>query len=164
MAEVEFQQATKAYAGTEAPAVDALDLEIRDGELMVLVGPSGSGKSTALRMLAGLEEGDAGAVGVGERDGTGDAPEDRDVAMGFQNYAPYPHPHVAPNLRFPLKMAPVRGAERDGRVREIAELLALPAFLGRKPAQLSGGQRQGVAMGGAITREPAVFLMDEPLS
>jgi multiple sugar transport system ATP-binding protein len=164
MSEVRFEQATKLYAGNDAAAVDALDLEIHDGELMVLVGPSGSGKSTALRMLAGLEEVDAGAVWIGESDVTDVPAKDRDVAMVFQNYALYPYLDVAANLAFPLRMARVKGAERDRRVREIAELLELTPFLGRKPSQLSGGQRQRVAMGRAIIREPAVFLMDEPLS
>jgi multiple sugar transport system ATP-binding protein len=164
MAEVHFMQASKLYGGTEAPAVDALDLHIDDGELMVLVGPSGSGKSTALRMLAGLEEVDAGAVFIGERDVTDDPPKERDVAMVFQNYALYPYLDVAANLAFPLKMARVKGPERDRRVRAIAEMLDLTPFLARKPSQLSGGQRQRVAMGRAIIREPAVFLMDEPLS
>jgi multiple sugar transport system ATP-binding protein len=164
MAEVRFEQASKLYGGTEAPAVDALDLEIGDGELMVLVGPSGSGKSTALRMLAGLEEVDAGAVWIGDRDVTDDPPKARDVAMVFQNYALYPYLDVAANLAFPLKMARVKRSERDRRVQEIAEMLDLLPFLARKPAQLSGGQRQRVAMGRAIIREPAVFLMDEPLS
>ncbi len=164
MAEVRFEQATKLYAGTDAPAVDALDLGISDGELMVLVGPSGSGKSTALRMLAGLEEVDAGAVFIGEDDVTDIPAKDRDVAMVFQNYALYPYLDVAANLAFPLKMARVKATERERRVREIAELLELTQFLARKPAQLSGGQRQRVAMGRAIIREPAVFLMDEPLS
>jgi len=164
MAEVRFEQATKLYAGSDEPAVDALDLAIGDGELMVLVGPSGSGKSTALRMLAGLEEVDAGAVWIGDHDVTDDPAKDRDVAMVFQNYALYPYLDVAANLGFPLKMAGVKGAERDRRVREIAELLDLTPYLERKPSQLSGGQRQRVAMGRAIIREPAVFLMDEPLS
>ena len=164
MAEVRFEQATKLYSGNDEPAVDALDLVVRDGELMVLVGPSGSGKSTALRMLAGLEEVDAGAVWIGDRDVTDDRPKDRDVAMVFQNYGLYPYLDVAGNLGFPLRMARVKGAERDRRVREIAELLDLTAFLSRKPAQLSGGQRQRVAMGRAIIREPSAFLMDEPLS
>jgi multiple sugar transport system ATP-binding protein len=164
MAEVRFEQATKLYSGNDEPAVDALDLDVRDGELMVLVGPSGSGKSTALRMLAGLEEVDAGAIWIGERDVTDDAPKDRDVAMVFQNYGLYPYLDVAGNLGFPLRMARVKGAERDRRVREIAELLDLTPFLSRKPAQLSGGQRQRVAMGRAIIREPSAFLMDEPLS
>ncbi|HEX5900991.1 MAG TPA: ABC transporter ATP-binding protein [Solirubrobacteraceae bacterium] len=164
MSEVRFEQATKLYAGNDEAAVDALDLQIRDGELMVLVGPSGSGKSTALRMLAGLEEVDAGAVWIGEDDVTDVAPKDRDVAMVFQNYALYPYLDVAANLAFPLKMTRVKRAERDRRVRETAELLDLTPYLERKPAQLSGGQRQRVAMGRAIIREPAVFLMDEPLS
>ena len=164
MSEVRFEHATKLYAGNDEAAVDALDLQIRDGELMVLVGPSGSGKSTALRMLAGLEEVDAGAVWIGEDDVTDVAPKDRDVAMVFQNYALYPYLDVAANLAFPLKMARVKGAERERRVRETAELLDLTPYLERKPAQLSGGQRQRVAMGRAIIREPAVFLMDEPLS
>ena len=164
MSEVRFEQATKLYAGNDEAAVDALDLQIGDGELMVLVGPSGSGKSTALRMLAGLEEVDAGAVWIGEDDVTDIPPKDRDVAMVFQNYALYPYLDVAANLAFPLKMARVKRAERDRRVRETAELLDLTPYLERKPGQLSGGQRQRVAMGRAIIREPAVFLMDEPLS
>src|SRR3954454_8157623 len=164
MAEVHYESATRIYPGTEAPAVDALELRIADGELMVLVGPSGSGKSTALRMLAGLEEGDAGTIWIGERDVTDDAPKERDVAMVFQNYALYPYLDVAANLAFPLKMARVKGAERDRRVREIAELLDLTPFLSRKPGQLSGGQRQRVAMGRAIIREPSAFLREEPLS
>jgi multiple sugar transport system ATP-binding protein len=164
MAEVEFHQATKAYSGTEAPAVDALDLEIRDGELMVLVGPSGSGKSTALRMLAGLEEIDAGSVLIGGEDVSDLPAKDRDIAMVFQNYSLYPYLDVAANIGFPLKMAGVKRGERDRRVRETAELLDLTAYLGRKPSQLSGGQRQRVAMGRAIVREPSAFLMDEPLS
>jgi multiple sugar transport system ATP-binding protein len=164
MSEVRFEQATKLYAGNDEAAVDALDLEVRDGELMVLVGPSGSGKSTALRMLAGLEEVDGGAVWIGEEDVTDVPAKNRDVAMIFQNYALYPYLDVAANLAFPLRMARVKGAERERRVRETAELLELTPFLGRKPSQLSGGQRQRVAMGRAIIREPAVFLMDEPLS
>jgi multiple sugar transport system ATP-binding protein len=164
MAEVRFDQATKVYPGTSEPAVDALDLDVRDGELIVLVGPSGSGKSTALRMLAGLEEVDAGAVFIGERDVTDLPAKDRDVAMVFQNYSLYPYLDVAANIAFPLKMAGVSRGERERRVREIAEMLDLVPFLGRKPSQLSGGQRQRVAMGRAIVREPAAFLMDEPLS
>jgi multiple sugar transport system ATP-binding protein len=164
MAEVRFELASKLYAGSDVPAVDALDMGVGDGELMVLVGPSGSGKSTALRMLAGLEEVDAGAVWIGGRDVTDDPPKARDVAMVFQNYALYPYLDVAANLGFPLKMARVKSAERTRRVRAIAELLDLVPYLERKPAQLSGGQRQRVAMGRAIIREPAVFLMDEPLS
>src|SRR3954454_7941536 len=164
MAEVHYESATKVYPGTDEPAVDARDLGARDGELMVLVGPSGSGKSTALRMLAGLEEGDAGTIWIGDRDVTDEAAKDRDVAMVFQNYSLYPYLDVAANIAFPLKMARVKAAERDRRVREVAELLDLTPFLARKPSQLSGGQRQRVAMGRAIVREPSVFLMDEPLS
>jgi multiple sugar transport system ATP-binding protein len=164
MAEVEFEQATKAYPGTAAAAVDALDLQVYDGELLVLVGPSGSGKSTALRMLAGLEDVDAGAVLIGGEDVTDLPAKDRDVAMVFQNYSLYPYLDVAANIAFPLKMAGVKKRERERRVHEIADLLDLTAYLGRKPSQLSGGQRQRVAMGRAIVREPSAFLMDEPLS
>ena len=141
-----------------------LDLRVADGELMVLVGPSGSGKTTALRMLAGLEEVDAGAIVLDGKDVTDVAPKDRDVAMMFQNYALYPYLDVAANIGFPLKMARVPKAERERRVAEAAELLELTEYLGRKPGQLSGGQRQRVAMGRAIVREPKAFLMDEPLS
>jgi len=164
MAEVRFQQATRVYPGSDTPALDALDLDIADGELMVLVGPSGSGKTTALRMLAGLEEVDAGAVYIGDRDVSDDAPKRRDVAMVFQNYALYPYLTVADNMAFPLRVAKVPRAQREARVREVAALLELTPFLERKPGQLSGGQRQRVAMGRAIVREPRVFLMDEPLS
>jgi multiple sugar transport system ATP-binding protein len=164
MASVRFDQATRVYPGTDVAAVDALDLEIADGEFLVLVGPSGSGKTTALRMLAGLEEVDAGAVWIGERDVTDLPPKQRDVAMVFQNYALYPYLTVAANIAFPLRVARVRKAERERRTREVAELLGLDPYLERKPGQLSGGQRQRVAMGRAIIREPSAFLMDEPLS
>src|SRR5438105_3487530 len=164
MAEVRYEQASRVYPGTDTPAVDALDLEIRDAEFVVLVGPSGSGKTTALRMLAGLEEVDAGGIFIGERDVTDLAPKDRDVAMVFQNYALYPYLTVAANIGFPLRIAKVARAERDRRVREVAAMLGLADYLERKPGQLSGGQRQRVAMGRAIIREPSVFLMDEPLS
>jgi multiple sugar transport system ATP-binding protein len=164
MAEIHFRQATRIYPGTEAPAVDALDLDIGAGEFMVLVGPSGSGKTTALRMLAGLEEVDVGAIYLGERDITDVPAKDRDLAMVFQNYALYPYLTVAANIGFPLKIAHVKKAERERRVREVAELLELTEYLGRKPGQLSGGQRQRVAMGRAIVRQPKAFLMDEPLS
>jgi len=157
-------QATRIYPGTEKPAVDALDLHIQDGEFMVLVGPSGSGKTTALRMLAGLEEVDAGAVMIGARDVTDLAPKERDVSMVFQNYALYPYLTVGANIGFPLRIAKVKKAVREQRVREVAKLLGLEEYLDRKPAQLSGGQRQRVAMGRAIIRLPSVFLMDEPLS
>jgi len=164
VADVRFEQATRVYPGTSVPAVDALDLHISDGELMVLVGPSGSGKSTALRMIAGLEEVDSGGIWVGGRDVTYVAPKDRDVAMVFQNYALYPYLTVAANIAFPLKMAKVPKRERELKVREVADLLGLGELLERKPSQLSGGQRQRVAMGRAIIRSPQVYLMDEPLS
>jgi multiple sugar transport system ATP-binding protein len=164
MADVKYEQATRIYPGTDAPAVDGLDLHVGDGELMVLVGPSGSGKTTALRMLAGLEEIDAGSVYIGGRDVSDLAPKKRDVAMVFQNYALYPYLTVADNIGFPLKIAKVKKAERQRRIREVAKLLGLEEYLGRKPGQLSGGQRQRVAMGRAIIRLPSVFCMDEPLS
>ena len=164
MAEVRYVQATRLYPGTDAPAVDALDLDVHDGEFMVLVGPSGSGKTTALRMLAGLEEVDAGAVYIGDRDVSDVPPKDRDVSMVFQNYALYPYLTVAANIGFPLRIAKVKKAEREKRVQEVAKLLGLSEYLERKPGQLSGGQRQRVAMGRAIVRVPSVFLMDEPLS
>jgi multiple sugar transport system ATP-binding protein len=164
MAEVRYEGATRIYPGTDHPAVDALDLHIADGEFMVLVGPSGSGKTTALRMLAGLEEIDDGAVYIGARDVTYLAPKKRDVSMVFQNYALYPYLTVAANIAFPLKIAGVKKSVREARVREVAKMLGLEEYLERKPAQLSGGQRQRVAMGRAIIRIPSVFLMDEPLS
>ena len=164
MADVRYIQATKLYAGNEEPAVDALDLEIADGELMVLVGPSGSGKTTALRMLAGLEEVDAGNILIGERDVTDLQPKKRDIAMVFQNYALYPYLTVSENIAFPLRMAGVKKKERERKAAEVAKKLGLEGFLDRKPSQLSGGERQRVAMGRAIIRLPSVFLMDEPLS
>jgi len=164
VAEVRYVQATKLYAGSDRAAVDGLDLEIADGELMVLVGPSGSGKTTALRMLAGLEEVDAGAVLIGDRDVTDLPPKKRDIAMVFQNYALYPYLTVAQNIAFPLKMAGVKKEERERKAAEVATRLGLERFLDRKPSQLSGGERQRVAMGRAIIRLPSVFLMDEPLS
>ncbi len=164
MAEVRYVQASRLYPGTDVPAVDALDLDVQDGEFMVLVGPSGSGKTTALRMLAGLEEVDAGAVYIGARDVSDLPPKERDVSMVFQNYALYPYLTVAANIGFPLRIAKVRKAEREKRVKEVAKLLGLTEYLERKPGQLSGGQRQRVAMGRAIVRVPSVFLMDEPLS
>ena len=164
MADVRYVQATRIYPGNEEAAVDALELHIQDGEFMVLVGPSGSGKTTALRMLAGLEEVDAGAVMIGGRDVTDLPPKERDVSMVFQNYALYPYLTVAANIGFPLKIAKVKKTVREQRVREVAKLLGLEDYLERKPAQLSGGQRQRVAMGRAIIRLPSVFLMDEPLS
>jgi multiple sugar transport system ATP-binding protein len=164
MADVRFYEATRIYPGNDTPAVDALDLQVEDGEFMVLVGPSGSGKTTALRMLAGLEEIDAGAVLIGGRDVSDVPPKERDVSMVFQNYALYPYLTVAANIGFPLRVARVKKSVREKRVREVARLLGLEEYLERKPGQLSGGQRQRVAMGRAIVRLPKVFLMDEPLS
>jgi multiple sugar transport system ATP-binding protein len=164
MASVVFKDASRIYPGTTTPAVDKLNLTVNDGEFLVLVGPSGCGKSTSLRMLAGLEEIDTGAIYIGDRDVTNVAPKDRDIAMVFQSYALYPHMTVAENMGFALKIAGVAKEERDRRVLEAAKLLDLEPYLERKPKALSGGQRQRVAMGRAIVREPQVFLMDEPLS
>ena len=164
MASVTFEAASRIYPGTTAPAVDKLNLVVNDGEFLVLVGPSGCGKSTSLRMLAGLEEIDAGRILIGDKDVTNVAPKDRDIAMVFQSYALYPHMTVAENMGFALKIAGVAKDERDKRVRDAAKLLDLEPYLDRKPKALSGGQRQRVAMGRAIVREPQVFLMDEPLS
>jgi len=164
MATVTFDNATRVYPGSTRPAVDKLDLQIEDGEFLVLVGPSGCGKSTSLRMLAGLEEVNEGAIRIGDRDVTDVPPKDRDIAMVFQNYALYPHMTVAENMGFALKIAGVKKEERQQRVLEAAKLLDLEDYLGRKPKALSGGQRQRVAMGRAIVRSPQVFLMDEPLS
>ncbi|MFT4471668.1 ABC transporter ATP-binding protein [Arthrobacter sulfonylureivorans] len=164
MATVTFDHATRLYPGTEKPAVDSLNLEIADGEFLVLVGPSGCGKSTSLRMLAGLEDVNTGRILIGDRDVTDVPPKDRDIAMVFQNYALYPHMSVADNMGFALKIAGVSKEERAERVREAAKLLDLEEYLDRKPKALSGGQRQRVAMGRAIVRNPQVFLMDEPLS
>jgi len=164
MADVRFEGATRIYDGTDLPAVDALDLVISDGEFLVLVGPSGSGKTTALRMLAGLEQVDAGTIWIGDRDVTDMPPKQRDVAMVFQNYALYPYLTVAANIGFPLRVAHVPKAERAERVLAVAQMLGLEPYLERRPGQLSGGQRQRVAMGRAIIRQPRVFLMDEPLS
>ena len=164
MASVTFEAASRIYPGTTAPAVDKLNLVVNDGEFLVLVGPSGCGKSTSLRMLAGLEEIDAGRILIGDKDVTNVAPKDRDIAMVFQSYALYPHMTVAENMGFALKIAGKSKEERDKRVRDAAKLLDLEPYLDRKPKALSGGQRQRVAMGRAIVREPQVFLMDEPLS
>src|SRR4051794_322883 len=139
MAEVRYEQATRIYPGTDVPAVAGPDLDIGDGELLVLVGPSGSGKTTALRMLAGLEGVDGGAIFIGDRDVTDDPPKARDVAMVFQNYALYPYLSVAANIGFPLKIAGVKKAERERRVLAAAEMLGLVEYLTRKPGQLSGG-------------------------
>jgi len=164
MATVTYTQATRIYPGTQRPAVDHLDLEIGDGEFLVLVGPSGCGKSTSLRMLAGLEDVDEGSIHIDSRDVTHLPPKARDIAMVFQNYALYPHMTVYENMAFALKLRKTPKAEIDRRVKEAAALLQLEEYLSRKPKALSGGQRQRVAMGRAIVREPQVFLMDEPLS
>jgi multiple sugar transport system ATP-binding protein len=164
MASVTFDKATRLYPGSTRPAVDKIDLEVADGEFLVLVGPSGCGKSTTLRMLAGLEEVNDGRILIGDRDVTDVPPKDRDIAMVFQNYALYPHMTVAENMGFALKIAGVGKEDRAKRVLEAAKLLDLEPYLGRKPKALSGGQRQRVAMGRAIVRQPQVFLMDEPLS
>jgi multiple sugar transport system ATP-binding protein len=164
MATVTFQEATRTYPGTKRSAVDKLNLEIADGEFLVLVGPSGCGKSTTLRMLAGLEPIDSGSVFIGEDDVTMSAPRDRDIAMVFQSYALYPHMTVGENIGFHLKIKKLPKSEIVSRVAEAARLLDLTEYLDRKPARLSGGQRQRVAMGRAIVRQPKVFLMDEPLS
>ncbi|WP_431843561.1 ABC transporter ATP-binding protein [Calidifontibacter indicus] len=164
MASVTFDQATRVYPGATTPSVDKLDLQIEDGEFLVLVGPSGCGKSTSLRMLAGLEEVNSGRILIGDRDVTALSPKERDVAMVFQNYALYPHMTVADNMGFALKISGVDKGEIRKRVEEAADILDLRPYLDRKPKALSGGQRQRVAMGRAIVRSPQVFLMDEPLS
>ncbi|HEX6870401.1 MAG TPA: sn-glycerol-3-phosphate ABC transporter ATP-binding protein UgpC [Micromonosporaceae bacterium] len=165
MATVTYAKATRIYPGNPRPAVDSLDLQIGDGEFLVLVGPSGCGKSTSLRMLAGLEEIDQGAIYIDETDVTNVPPKARDIAMVFQNYALYPHMTVYENMAFALKLRKTPKDEIDRRVKEAARLLDMDdALLTRKPKALSGGQRQRVAMGRAIVREPQVFLMDEPLS
>jgi multiple sugar transport system ATP-binding protein len=164
MATVKFDNASRTYPGNDKPSVDGLNIDIADGEFLVLVGPSGCGKSTALRMLAGLEEVNVGDVWIGERNVTDLSPKDRDVAMVFQNYALYPHMTVADNMGFALKIAGVNKTEIAKRVADAAKILDLEDYLERKPKALSGGQRQRVAMGRAIVRNPQVFLMDEPLS
>jgi len=163
MAEIEFADVTKRYSdGFEA--VKELNLDIHDGELMILVGPSGCGKSTALRMVAGLEDISYGELKIGGQVVNELAPKDRDIAMVFQNYALYPHMTVRDNMGFALKLAKVPKEEIDRKVAQAAKILDLAQHLDRKPANLSGGQRQRVAMGRAIVRSPSVFLMDEPLS
>ncbi len=164
MATVTFEKAQRWYPGMDKPAVPGIDLEIKDGEFMVLVGPSGCGKSTTLRMLAGLEEVNDGKIFIGDKEITKLPPKDRDIAMVFQNYALYPHMTVAENMAFSLKMAKMPAEERKKRVADAAKILNLTEYLERKPKALSGGQRQRVAMGRAIVREPQVFCMDEPLS
>src|ERR671929_1180442 len=163
MASIRLQDVTKRYPdGFEA--VKHMDLDIPDGEFVILVGPSGCGKSTALRMIAGLEDITEGEMVIGDQVVNDRAPKDRDIAMVFQNYALYPHMSVRDNMGFALKLAKVDKAEIDRRVEEAARILDLTQHLDRKPANLSGGQRQRVAMGRAIVRDPKAFLMDEPLS
>ena len=163
MAKVQFDGVWKRFPdGTEA--VKDLDLEINDGEFVILVGPSGCGKSTALRMVAGLEEISEGQMIIGDRVVNNLTPKERDIAMVFQSYALYPHMSVGENMGFALKLAKVPKEEISKRVEEAAEILGLTEFLHRKPKALSGGQRQRVAMGRAIVRSPQAFLMDEPLS
>ena len=164
MAEVQFIDASRIYPGSTIPAVNTLNLDIEDGEFMVLVGPSGCGKSTALRMLAGLEKISDGRILIGDRVVNNVAPQARDIAMVFQSYALYPHMTVYDNLAFGLRNHKVPKKDIDRRVSRAAEILDLDPLIKRKPKQLSGGQRQRVALGRAIVREPAAFLMDEPLS
>jgi len=163
VAEIRLDQVTKEFAGG-VQAVAGVSLTISSGEFMVLVGPSGCGKTTLLRMLAGLEEVTEGEIWIGEREVSRLAPRDRDIAMVFQNYALYPHYTVEKNLGYGLKVRSTPKDEIARRVQEVAKMLGLEELLQRRPGALSGGQRQRVAMGRAIIREPAVFLMDEPLS
>ena len=164
MAEIELSHIDKLYDGADTLTVRNLNLQIADGEFMVLVGPSGCGKTTALRMVAGLEEITDGELRIGDRIVNDMPPRDRDIAFVFQNYALYPHMNVYDNMAFGLKLAKVDKAVRDERVRRVAKILDLEDYLTRKPRALSGGQRQRVAMGRAIVREPQAYLMDEPLS
>src|SRR3954453_829340 len=163
MAQITLDHVTRRFEnGSEA--VKDVDLRIDDGEFMILVGPSGCGKSTLLRMIVGLEDVTEGTVRIDDEDVTTRAPRDRNLAMVFQNYALYPHLTVRQNIEFPLKLKKTPKAEIKERVEKAASRLELDELLDRKPAQLSGGQRQRVAMGRALVREPAAFLMDEPLS
>jgi multiple sugar transport system ATP-binding protein len=163
LSSITLQNATKIYPNG-FKAVEDVNLEIADGELMVLVGPSGCGKTTLMRMIAGLETVSGGKILIGEKDVTSAAPKERDVAMVFQNYALYPHMTIGENIGFPLRLRRVSKQESKAKIATAAGILGLTAVLDRRPGQLSGGQRQRVAMGRAIVREPAVFLMDEPLS
>src|SRR5437868_3069343 len=163
MGKIALERVTKAFPGG-VKAVDDVDLEIRDGEFMVLVGPSGCGKTTLLRSIAGLEDVSAGSITIGSHEVTDLPPRDRDIAMVFQNYALYPHMNVRQNLAYGLKMRKTSKNEIARRVDDVARMLGLDQLLARGPGQLSGGQQQRVAMGRAIVREPEAFLMDEPLS
>ncbi|PAJ68398.1 ABC transporter ATP-binding protein, partial [Corynebacterium hadale] len=164
MATVEFRQASRIYDPQKPPAVSRLNLEIADGEFLVLVGPSGCGKSTTLRMLAGLEPVDEGQILIDGTDVTETRSRDRDVAMVFQSYALYPNMTARQNMAFALQNAKVDKATIEERVNFAAKMLELEDLIDRKPSAMSGGQRQRVAMGRAIVRQPKVFLMDEPLS
>jgi multiple sugar transport system ATP-binding protein len=162
MASVSFKSVTKRYDTFEA--VTDLNLDVQDGEFLVLVGPSGCGKTTTLRMLAGLESVTEGAISIGDREVNDVQPKDRDIAMVFQSYALYPHMSVRANIEYPLRLGGAGRKEREQRVHAVAKMLRLTEQLDKKPRQLSGGQRQRVAMGRAMVRKPQVFLMDEPLS
>ena len=164
MGSIQLSDLTKSFPNTETPAVDRISLEIGDGEFLVLVGPSGCGKSTLLRMIAGIETSSSGRILIDGTDATDALPKERDIAMVFQNYALYPHMTVAENLHFALRLRRMPKAERNKRVGEVMKMLRLEELEKRRPGQLSGGQRQRVAMGRATVREPAAFLMDEPLS
>ncbi|MCI8797500.1 MAG: sn-glycerol-3-phosphate ABC transporter ATP-binding protein UgpC [Dorea sp.] len=164
MASISFKNVTKTYDGAASPVVPNLNLEIKDKEFIILVGPSGCGKSTTLRMIAGLETITEGEVYIGDRLVNKVPPKDRDIAMVFQNYALYPHMNVYKNISFGLNLRKEDKAEIDRRVHEAAKILDLEHLLSRKPKELSGGQRQRVALGRAMVRNPAVFLLDEPLS
>ena len=162
MAQVSFRGVRKAFGSTQV--IHGFDMDVKDGEFVVIVGPSGCGKSTLLRMVAGLEAVSEGDIAIGERSVTHLEPKDRDIAMVFQNYALYPHMKVADNMAYGLKIRGLPKDQIEARVARAAEILELTELLKRKPRELSGGQRQRVAMGRAIVREPAVFLFDEPLS
>lgn len=164
MTTISFDRVSKTYEKATAPALDTLSLDIDDGEFLVLVGPSGCGKSTALRLLAGLEEIGSGELRLGGKRVNEQSPQQRNIAMVFQNYALYPHKTVAENIEFPLRMAGVGRAERTERARRIAARFQLEPYLTRLPRQLSGGQKQRVAMARALIRDPVAFLLDEPLS
>jgi len=162
MASVKYENVTKSFG--DVTVIKGVNLDIRDGELVVFVGPSGCGKSTLLRMLAGLEDVDGGNIYIGKKRVNQVVPKDRNIAMVFQNYALFPHMTLQENIGFGLKMRGIKKAERVKRVREVAAILGLENLLDRRPRELSGGQRQRAAMGRAIVRNPDVFLMDEPLS
>ncbi len=162
MSNLKLSQLVKSYGKTEV--LHSIDLDIQDGEFVVLVGPSGCGKSTTLRMVAGLEEVTSGTIEIAGRVVNNLEPKDRDIAMVFQNYAIYPHMTVRKNIGFGLRSSKMPRADKEKRIDEIAEILGMTDLLNRKPSQLSGGQRQRVAIGRAMVRDPAVFLFDEPLS